>query len=154
MNAPLYKPRILIVDKDQAWLRQQQEYFRGLGYDVITAETQDTADSLFSEKEFDLVILALIMEYADAGIVLAAHFKKARPVVPILMTSDLTAETGMVFTLASAGERRWLKVDRLLAKPVRLDRLAFEAELLLGTKSLAAAGPHSFRGTDEHHLEI
>jgi DNA-binding response OmpR family regulator len=144
-------PRILLVDNDPAWLRSEQQYLATLGYDAVTAENERAAEDAFAASEFDLVVLDLILEQKDGGIVLAHHFKKARPELPILMISDLTSETGMVFNLASRGEKRWIQVDRILPKPLRLDRLAFEAELLLGARSLGAATPHH---AHEDQLEI
>lgn len=142
-------PRLLLVDNDPQWLRAEQQYFTSLGYETAVAETEEAAETSFRERAFDLVILDLMMEHKDAGIVLAHHFKQRRQEVPILMVTDLTSETGMVFKLASPGEKRWIQVDRILPKPVRLDRLAFEAELLLGDKSLGAATPHH-----PHHDEL
>jgi two-component system OmpR family response regulator len=133
-------PHILLVDNDPHWLRAEQQHLSALGYAVTVADTEEEAEQRFREADFDLVVLDLMMERKDAGIVLAHHFKKARPRVPILLVTDLTSETGMVFRLASSGERRWIQADRILPKPVRLDRLTFEAEQLLGEKSLATSG--------------
>lgn len=154
MNATQDKPRILVIDDDTRILREQREYFELLGYDVTIAETEDAAKATFTKSQFDLVILDLMMENKDAGIVLAHHFKKAQPAVPILMTSDLTSETGMVVDLSGPGERRWIKVDRILPKPLRIERLGFEAELLLGAKSLGATQQNGYHDDDPQRLEI
>lgn len=135
MNDVPKPPCILLVDNDAEFLRAEEVSFAERGYDVLVAETEQQAEALFAGNEVDLVVLDLMLEHKDAGIVLAHHFKKEKD-VPILMVSDLTGETGMVFNLASAGERKWIKVDRILPKPVRLEHLAFEAETLLGDKSL------------------
>ena len=153
--SPRRKPRILIVEDDIDLLRDEHAHFTAFGYEVCTAENEDRARSVFNQSAFDLVIVDLMMEHADSGIVLAHQFKKRRPTVPIIMVSDLTAETGMVFDLSGSGERRWIKVDRILAKPLRLERLMFEAELLLDTKSLGTStmiDPHVH--ADARRLEI
>ena len=148
------KPRILLVDDNSHVLREEREYFELLGYDVTIAETEAAARATFAKARFDLVIVDLMMENKDAGIVLAHHFKKAHPDVPILMTSDLTSETGMVVDLNGPGERRWIKVDRILPKPLRFERLGFEAELLLGAKSLGATQQNGWHQDDSQRLEI
>lgn len=148
-------PRILVVDDDVALARSQAAHFSALGYTVDVASTEAEARSAFAASRFDLAIVDLLMETRDAGIVLAHHFKKQRPDVPIIMTSDLTGETGMVFDLSGLGERRWIKVDRILAKPVRLDQLAFTAETLLGPKSLGTTASPAFHHHDDpQRLEI
>jgi DNA-binding response OmpR family regulator len=148
-------PRILIVDDIVPLARSEAEHFRSLGYTVEIAHSERDALDAFTAAPFDLAIVDLMMETTDAGIVLAHHFKKHASSVPILMTSDLTGETGMVFDLAGLGERRWIKVDRILPKPVRLEQLAFAAETLLGPKSLqTTATPESHHHDDPTRLEI
>lgn len=128
---------ILLADNDKRVLASYARTFNAAGFSVLTAETEDEAEALFRGEDVDLAIIDLMMQHPDAGIVLAHHFKNAKPEVPIVLTSDLTSETGMVFTLASDGERRWIKADRLLVKPVRLDLLLAEAEALLGHAAVA-----------------
>lgn len=137
-------PRILLVDDDTRWLRSEQQHFEACGYRTVAVESAAAAEGEIRNGGFDLVVLDLMLEQCDSGIVLAHHIKKLVPHVPILMVTDLTAETGIVFKHVSAGEKRWIQVDAILAKPVRLQRLAFEAETLLGAKSLRtpAAAPH------------
>jgi CheY-like chemotaxis protein len=148
-------PRILIVDEDKPLVRQEAAHFEQLGYRVEVAHTRAEAMEIFTASHFDLAIVDLMMETRDAGIVLAHHFKKHAPTTPILMTSDLTAETGMVFDLSGLGERRWIRADRILAKPVRDEQLAFAAETLLGEKSLATtACPAFLHQDDAGRLEI
>jgi DNA-binding response OmpR family regulator len=144
-------PRILLVDTDARWLQSEQRHLASLGYTAVSSASEPDAEKQFAASEFDLVILDLMLDHLDGGLVLAHHFKKARRDVPILMVTDLTRETGMVFKLASPGEKRWIPADRILPKPIRLDRLAFEAELLLGEKSLGTSTSHS---TDHDDMEI
>jgi DNA-binding response OmpR family regulator len=154
-NGSKKPPCILIVDDDAALIRTEASHLASLGYAVEVAATMEEAESLFKGAAFDLAIVDLMMETRDAGIVLAHHFKKHAPEVPIIMTSDLSSETGMVFDLAGLGERRWIKVDRILAKPVRPEQLAFAVETLLGPKSLSTTATPAFHHNDDHHrLEI
>lgn len=134
---------VLLVDNDPITLDAYERAFATAGYDVLRAETEEDAEALFRGHDVDVAVLDLMMQHPDAGIVLAHHFRKAKPHVPIVMTSDLTSETGMVFTLASPGERRWIHADRMLAKPVRLDDLVAEAEALLDDSA-----------TEHAHMEI
>ena len=148
-------PRILIADEDKPLARHEAAYFASLGYRVEVTHTRAEALEAFTASHFDLAIVDLMMETRDAGIVLAHHFKKHSPSIPILMTSDVTAETGMVFDLAGRGERRWIKADGILSKPVRDEQLAFAAETLLGPKSLGTtACPAFLHHDDPRRLEI
>jgi DNA-binding response OmpR family regulator len=151
---PPTPPRILLAEEDTRLLNEQKQYLASLGYEVVAANSEKKARELFGETSFDLAIINLMMTNKDAGIVLAHHLKQIQPATPIIMLSNLTAETGMVFDLAGPGERRWIKVDRILTKPVRLEQLAFEAEALLGPKSLGAAIPNAYDDNDPHRLEI
>jgi DNA-binding response OmpR family regulator len=123
---------VLLVDNDKRVLAAYERAFTEAGYTVLAAESDDEGEAIFRGDDVDLAVIDLMMQHTDAGIVLAHHFKRAKPDIPIILTSDLTSETGMVFTLASAGERKWIKADRMLVKPVRLDLLIAEADALLG----------------------
>lgn len=123
--------RIMLVDDDTDFLAQQKLRFEQAGYEVVAAESPDKARTESAQSRPDLVVVDLMMGDMDAGIVLAHEFKRARPELPIILVTGVTRETGLVFDADTAEERRWLWVDKVMAKPVRFAQLRDEVETLL-----------------------
>jgi CheY-like chemotaxis protein len=133
--------RILIVDDDQDFLTQQKLRLESAGCRVECAEGALRARERLAGPEPDLAIIDLMMEDMDGGIVLARELKAHWPTLPIIMVTGVTRETGLVFDTDSEEARRWLKVDRILAKPVRWEQLRGEVELLLAGRAAAGRRP-------------
>ncbi|MFA6030437.1 MAG: response regulator [Elusimicrobiota bacterium] len=131
------KARILLIDDDVDFLAQQRIRFEAAGYEVHAAEGPDKGRAMILEVDPDLVLVDLMMGQMDAGIVLAHEFKKARPERPVILVTGVTRETGLVFDVAGPDEKAWLKVDKVLAKPVRFEQLRREVEMLLARKRQA-----------------
>ncbi len=123
--------KILLIDDDSDFIDAQKAGFEKAGYKVVTAESEASGRRAFAESSPDLVIVDLMMEYKDAGFILSREFKKVKPLLPVILVTDVTRETGMVFDVATAEERSWIKADRILSKPVRFDQLQREVEGLL-----------------------
>lgn len=51
--------------------------------------------------------------------------------MPIIIASAVTAETGMIFDVASQQEQDWIKADLFLDKGIRMDQLHKEINKLL-----------------------
>lgn len=133
--------RILIVDDDPDFLAQQRLRLESAGYAVVSAEGAARARERLSGPEPDLAIVDLMMEDMDGGVVLAHELKKRWPRLPIIMVTGVTRETGLVFEAGTSESRRWLKVDRVLAKPVRWEQLRGEVEALLARRGPAGVRP-------------
>jgi CheY-like chemotaxis protein len=127
--------RILLVDDDQDFLEQQALRLRAAGYAVTSAEGAGPARERLDQAKPDLAIIDLMMEEMDGGIVLAHELKKRRPDLPIIMVTGVTRETGMVFDASAEESRRWLNVEKILAKPVRWEQLRGEIEALLAKRT-------------------
>jgi len=132
---------ILVVDDDQDFLAQQRLRLESAGYRVECLAGVAPARERLSGPEPDLAIVDLMMEDMDGGIVLARELKKRWPELPVIMVTGVTRETGMVFDLASDETRRWLKVNKVLAKPVRWEQLRGEVEALLSRRVVPEVRP-------------
>jgi DNA-binding response OmpR family regulator len=126
--------KILLVDDDADFLLQNEMRFQSSGYTVCTASTMENARQVFAEHNPDVVVLDLMMEEKDAGIVLAHTFRRQKPNLPIVMVTGITRETGMILDSANGDERAWIKANKILPKPIRFDQLKREVEILLAAR--------------------
>lgn len=125
------KKTILIVDDDADYLTQMQINLRDAGFDVIAAEGQRKAEEVLSNMRPDIAIVDLMMENMDGGFALSYHIKKKYPATPVILVTAVTSETGLEFDASTDEERKWVKADAFLAKPVRLEQLLREIDRLL-----------------------
>ena len=128
MNAPA---TILLVDDDKDFLIRQQTELTGAGYRVLTAGGRNEAEKIAATEKFDCAVINLVMEEADGGFVLAHHLKETRQTLPIIMVTYVTSETGLRFGTVNETERKWIKADVILAKPIRFEQLHREITRLL-----------------------
>lgn len=105
------KMNILVVD-DEAGIRESlQEILEEEGYDVLTADSAETARSFFSGS-IDLVLLDIKLG-EDNGIDLLREIKSHRPSLPVIMISG----HGTVALTAKAFK---LGAHEFMEKPLRL----------------------------------
>lgn len=131
MNAE--RKTVLIVDDDTDFLDQTCARLAADGFEVVRAEGQAAAeDVLRAGTPFDVAVVDLMMEHPDSGFVLCHHLKKAAPGRPVILVTGVTAETGLEFDAATDEERRWVRADVMLAKPIRYEQLRREMDRLLG----------------------
>lgn len=119
------KLHILLVDDDEDFALQQRLVLEALGHRVTCARSAREGREAFHAGAFDAAVLDLMMEDADSGFVLARDLKAAKPGLPVVMVSAVTAETGLEFA-AEAGRSAWVKADAILTKPVRPEQLVAE----------------------------
>lgn len=122
---------VLIVDDDEDFLLQQQVYLEKAGYQVLTAPGRKEAQLLVEKEKIDCAVIDLMMEEVDGGFVLAHHLKAANPALPVIMVTAVTSETGLNFGTMGEGEKKWVKADVVLAKPIRYEQLIREVQRLL-----------------------
>ncbi len=122
---------ILIADDDYDYLFQLKSAIQEMGFEVITAETQKEAETILEKIRPDLAILDLMMENQDSGFILCHKIRDKYPEVPIIIASAVTAETGMIFDVASKQQQDWIKADLFLDKGIRMDQLHKEINKLL-----------------------
>ena len=122
---------VLIVDDDEDFLLQQEIYLKKAGYRVRTAAGRKEAELLVEKDKIDCAVIDLMMEEVDGGFVLAHHLKSVNPALPVIMVTAVTSETGLNFGTMGEGEKKWVKADVVLAKPIRYEQLIREVERLL-----------------------
>lgn len=122
---------VLVVDDDEDFLEQQKLYLSKMGFKVHTeCSTTDAIKTLETLKP-SIAIIDLMMENPDAGFTLCHIIKKKYPEVPVIMVTAVASETGLEFDATTSEERSWMKVDKLLTKPVRYEQLKGEIHRLL-----------------------
>ncbi len=105
------------------------------GFVVTEADSEKQAMELIDTKKFDIVLTDLVMDNPDSGFSLAFHIKKKYPDMPIIIVSTANSKFGLDFSMSSESERRWMKCDAMLPKPIRFEQLLAEAYRLLGVES-------------------
>lgn len=125
------KKTVLIADDDIDSLNQLSLHVKNMGFNVICAEDQKTAEDQFNKQKPDLAIFDLMMDKPDSGFILSYKLKKKYPDVPVIIATAVTAETGMMFGLGTAEERQWIKADLYLEKGIRPDQLQVHINNLL-----------------------
>lgn len=134
-GASLFPPRLLLIDDEESILFAMWDFLTQLGYDVDQARNRREAESLLDVGEpYALVIADLRLDVADPRGGLRV-LRRAREISPRTRTILLTAfgSPDVEAELAALG------ADRLLSKPLPLDRIAREVDLLLGEETAAPA---------------
>ncbi|MDR1384680.1 MAG: response regulator [Planctomycetaceae bacterium] len=127
---------ILFVDDNSDFRGTNIDRLAQEGFTVTAAAGAKEAGELIGTKNFDLIITDLEMENPDSGFTLAYHIKKQRPDLPIIIVSSANSKYGLDFSMSSESERRWMKCDALLPKPVRFEQLLSETNRLLGIETV------------------
>jgi len=100
---------VLIVDDDQDQRDSISLLLTSKGYDVITAADSSDAMLKISNRKPDVVLLDVIMEEVDAGIVLS---EQLNGLVPVILISSIADSATQVFDLHK------LPVSDILQKPL------------------------------------
>jgi two-component system, OmpR family, response regulator len=122
---------ILLVDDDYDYLFQQKIHLESWGFNVVTAETQAEAEEVLDKMKPDLAILDLMMETDDSGFILAWKIKRKYPDTRVIISTAVSAETGMSFGVNTDEEKGWIKADLYLEKGIRPEQFKMEIEKLL-----------------------
>ena len=128
------KKKILVVDDDPDIVEQLTAILNAESYEVFSAGGQRQAEELLLTVKPDLAILDVMMEQSDSGFVLAHHLQELYPKTPTILLTAMTATTGLSFdsfSKTSSDTESWLKVDKILNKPVRSEQLKAEVRRLL-----------------------
>lgn len=123
------KLKILLADDDFDYLFQIQTKLGNLGFEVITAETQKEAENIIKITKPDLAIFDLMMENDDSGFILAYRLKSRYPDVPVIIATNVAAETGISFRLQEQSD--WIKADLYLEKGIQTQQLEENIRKLL-----------------------
>ena len=126
------KKTVLLVDDDPDVLAQMEVVLAAAGYRVLLAGGQKEAEDLMLAARPDLAVVDLMMEHMDSGFVLAHDLKRVHPGLPVILLTGVTASTGIAFDDPAGKAGQWLKVDRILNKPVRPEQLREQVQALIG----------------------
>jgi len=129
-----HTPRLLVVDDEDAILEFVSFNLRKEGYDVSTARDGDQALALADTRDFDLVILDIMLPGVDGFEV--CRRLRAKGDVPVLFLSARDTELDKVVGLEIGG-------DDYLAKPFGIRELQARVKALLrrsSTRPKAHAG--------------
>ncbi|MFZ1288629.1 MAG: response regulator [Melioribacteraceae bacterium] len=117
--------KILLVDDDIDLLEQNKLILESKGVEVVTAETGKEGLQKYLSEKPDAVIVDLIMEEHDSGFVLCYKLKKndIGKNIPVIILTSATYDTGFKFSTATPEEKKWIKCDAILNKPIVIDEL-------------------------------
>lgn len=121
--------RILIVDDDPDVVEACRLFLEKAGHRVEAAYNRPDGMQAMAAGRFDLLILDIIMEQPDDGIVMAQELRRQGSKVPILMVTSISRVTGLCY----GPDNDLVPVDAFLEKPVDpATLLTTVAELLSG----------------------
>jgi two-component system response regulator PilR (NtrC family) len=124
------KARILVVDDEQSMREFLEIFFRGDGYDVVTAASVAEALVAVDHDDFDVVISDIQMP-EQSGMDLLFHVKDHAPgTVVIMITAFATTETAISAMKQGAYD--------YVTKPFKVDELRLVVEKALEKKLLSA----------------
>lgn len=122
---------VLVVDDDEDFIEQQKLFLTKMGCEVHTECSVEDGIKALETLHPSIAVIDLMMENPDGGFTLCHVIKKKYPEVPVIMVTAVASETGLEFDAPTSEERSWMKVDKLLTKPVRYEQLKGEIHRLL-----------------------
>lgn len=125
--------RILLVDDDVDLVMSVKAYLSSRGFEIATAHNGKEAYARIIETRPDLIVLDVMMDYDEEGMVFASALKTDGPTrdIPIVMLSGFSVDKDVrEKVLASLMGQDW-PAEYFMQKPVRLSDLADRIELLL-----------------------
>ena len=114
---------VLLVDGDSDRRGEIRAHLEKCGYAVHCASSQADAEDWIAKRSFDLLITALILEYADSGFLICHRFRKVCPDSHAVILSDVAAKTGIEFDLSADDAKDWIHADAILNHTIRMEQL-------------------------------
>ena len=105
---------ILVVDDDPDVLEVCRLLLEKEGHEVFLARSSSDGESLINSAKPNLIILDVMMDNPDDGIVLARKARRSGVDAPILMLTAINEVSEMVF----GGDSEVTPVDEFVAKPI------------------------------------
>ncbi len=126
-------PRILVVDDDPDVVEACRLVLEAEGYEVSEANNRPDGMARVAEVKPDLIILDVMMDQPDDGIVMAQELRRDGVLIPILMLTSVNKVIG--FELGADSEV--LPVTEFCEKPIEPAQLIeYVAALLKGGGAL------------------
>ena len=113
-------PKILLIDDDVDLIEMNRIALAANGFEVAVAYDSQSGYDEFDRFRPDVVVVDLVIEHADSGFILCRkldlhpHGANAK----IVMLTSAAHETGYRFSIETSEERKWIKADFYLEKPV------------------------------------
>ena len=133
--------KVLIIDDDWDFIEISRFSLEAKGYRVLSAESAEEGWKVLEKEKPDLILMDLMMEDLDSGVVLSRKIKShpQYAAIPILMLTSIARDTGMEVSPRSAEDFRHLNVDDFGTKPLKSKLLLEKVEKLLSRRK--DAGP-------------
>jgi DNA-binding NtrC family response regulator len=122
--------KILIVDDDQDIRDSVKMVLGSKSHEVLTAQNVDEARKIIDSEKLDLILLDIMMDSPDDGIVLAHEIKKRGLSVPIIMLSGVAQVTGYEYGKCD----EVLPCAEFLEKPITPEELLKKVEQVLSNE--------------------
>jgi DNA-binding response OmpR family regulator len=125
--------KILVVDDDRDLVAAIEAFLSSRGFAVATAGNGKEAYASILSDRPDLIVLDVMMDYDEEGMVFASALKTDGPTqnIPIVMLSGFNIQQDVrEKVIASLMGQDW-PADTFMEKPVRLTDLAERIEALL-----------------------
>jgi CheY-like chemotaxis protein len=125
--------KILLVDDDRDLVASMEAFLKARGFGVATAHNGKEAYARILESKPDLIVLDVMMDYDEEGMVFASALKTDGPTrdIPIVMLSGFNVQEDVrEKVLASLMGQDW-PAETFMQKPVRLAELAQRIDTLL-----------------------
>lgn len=130
--------RILVVDDDRDLVASIEAFLSARGFVVSTANNGKEAYASIVKERPDLIILDVMMDYEEEGMVLASALKTDGPTrdIPIIMLSGFNVQKDIRDKVLASLMGQDLPAETFMQKPVKLADLAARVESLLGGMEL------------------
>jgi DNA-binding response OmpR family regulator len=122
--------KILIVDDDPDMVEAGRYVLEKQGHDVTSASNVEAGFKALTENPPDLLILDVMMEEADDGLVFARKVRRNGLTLPILMLTSVNRAMG----LSIGKDEEMVPVDEFVEKPVDPAVLISKVDGLLAAK--------------------
>ncbi|MFW6170219.1 MAG: response regulator transcription factor [Planctomycetota bacterium] len=119
--------RILLVDDDPDFVASIRHCLERAGHVIASASNRGEGMRLVGQREADLLILDIMMEEPDDGLVMAQDLRKGGFKKPILMMSSISKVTGFPY----GKDVSVTPVDDFVEKPLKPEVLLEKIDRLL-----------------------
>jgi CheY-like chemotaxis protein len=129
--------KILIVDDDLDFVEISKLSLERQGYKIQSALNAKEGWKMVEKEKPDLIIMDLMMEHLDAGMVLSQKIKNHPQYssISILTLTSITRDIGLDFTPRTGEDLKKLNVDDFSMKPIKAKVLLEKVEKLLALQS-------------------
>jgi two-component system, OmpR family, response regulator MprA len=122
--------KILIVDDDPDITFATELFLKKDHHEVRTASNRADGMKAIDDDPPDLIILDVMMEYADDGIAMAQELRRQGCEIPILMLTSVSKVTGFTYD----EDKEMVPVNAFFEKPIQPELLLKKVNELLQTR--------------------